>query len=151
MGNPPSGWIRACVWKESNNLPAPKLELCRGLPGQPHTRVPRPAAAAPTLLGVCVVFLQGTLVHTGGRSPAHCHTHALPVSASCLLAPLRWDPGSFFLCLVDCREGLWLRAELGSTPPLPPRLGNRCPGILGTGLTACKHDVRNCGMQLMWC
>lgn len=81
-GNPPSGGICAWVWKESNNLPASKLELCRGLPGQPHTRVLHPAAAAPTLLGVCVVFLQGALVHTGGRSPAHCHTHVCTARAA---------------------------------------------------------------------
>lgn len=70
MGNP-LGWIRAWVWKESNNLPAPEPELCRGPPGEPHTRVPRPAAAAPTLVGVCVVSLRGALVHTG-----HLHTAA---------------------------------------------------------------------------
>lgn len=67
MGNP-LGWIRAWVWKESNNLPAPEPELCRGPPGEPHTRVPRPAAAAPMLVGVRVVLLQGALVHS------HLHT-----------------------------------------------------------------------------
>lgn len=92
------------------------------------------------------------VVTSRGRHLSRVHVHgplgrvaclparsdSLPVSASRLPAPLRWDPGCCFLCLVDCREGPWLRAELGSTPPLPPRLGNRCPGILGTGLTACS-------------
>ena len=105
-----------------------------------------------TLSWTLCIAVPFPVVTSRGRHLSRVHVHSplgrvpclpvrsdsLPVSASCLLAPLRWDPGSVFLCLVDFREGLWLRAELGSTPPLPPRLGNRCPGILGTGLTACS-------------
>ena len=77
----PLGWIRAWVWKESSNLPAPEPELCGGPPGGPHTRAPRPAAAARMLVGVCVVFLQDALVHTGHLRTAACarvHSRGCP-------------------------------------------------------------------------